>query len=284
MRRLSVALIAAAFTIALTQIASAADMAVKAPRYAPAPVAPAIYNWNGWFIGGNIGYGWGEDTGGLWDSFTDPHGGPSIFGTAEYFGDGGNVLPGVRPNGIIGGGQIGYNWQVAPNWVWGVVADIQGSDMHDSATASVFTPTSQNAQSFQSNSSKIEWFGTARGRVGYAANNWLFYGSGGLAYGGVKTTVSLLCTGTCAPPNILYAGTNSAVNAGWAAGAGVEVGLTPNWTAGVEYLHIDLGDISTTATFVSTTGVKALAATAATFTANSTFVADIVRGTVNYKF
>jgi outer membrane immunogenic protein len=279
MRRFTLAFISAVSIFGFAELAAAADMAVKAPRYAPAPVAPAIYNWNGWFIGGNIGYGWGEDTGGLWDSFTDPKGAPSIFGTAEYFGAGGNVLPGVRPNGIIGGGQIGYNWQVAPNWVLGVVADIQASDMQRSASSTFETDVF--SLTVQSNSSKIEWFGTARGRVGYAANNWLFYGSGGLAYGGVKTTVTMNCV-TCGPPNTVYAGSNSATNVGWAAGAGVEVGLTPNWTVGVEYLHIDLGDISTTATFVSANGLNP--ATAATFTAGSAFVADIVRGTVNYKF
>src|ERR1700759_5493563 len=100
--------------------AFAADMAVKAP---PAPSA-ALYNWTGFYVGGNAGYGWGghtkPDIG-----FTDT--GPNL-GVVNYFGLGGNVFPALKPRGFIGGGQIGWDWQWG-QFVGGVVADIQGSDI-----------------------------------------------------------------------------------------------------------------------------------------------------------
>lgn len=245
--------------------AFAADLPVKALAK-----APAAYNWTGGYVGGNVGYGWGSDTGDRWDSFVDQPG----VGIAPYFALGGNVLPGVKPSGIVGGAQVGYNWQAAPNWVWGLVADIQASDMRASASSTVTPPLS--ALSVHSNTSRIDWFGTVRGRVGYAASNWLFYGTGGVAYGGVKSALAFNCI-TCTPPTI-WAGSNSSTQVGWAAGAGIEVGLTANWTVGVEYLHFDLGSISTTA----------LPDTAPAFgtsvTASSKFAGDIVRATLNYKF
>ena len=224
----------------------------------------------GAYLGGNVGYGWGRDTGGLWDSWTDVPGQP----WTAYFAAGGNVLPGVKPQGVLGGGQVGYNWQAA-NWVFGLVADIQASDMSASASNTVFPPAFVG--STQSNTSKIDWFGTVRGRVGYAANNWLFYGTGGLAYGEVKSTLTFNCFG-CGSQSV-FVGTTNATNVGWAAGAGVEVGLTPHWTLGVEYLHIDLGSISTTTQWVAGNAVFL-----ATHTANSAFAADMVRGMINYKF
>ena len=246
--------------------AFAADLPVKAR---PAAVA-AVYNWTGWYVGGNIGYGWGGDTGGLWDSFVDTT--PLAVGFGPYFAAGGNVLPGTRPSGVIGGAQVGYNWQLPSNLVFGVVADLQGSDMHDSASVTV---NPNGAITVQTNSSRIDWFGTVRGRAGFAANNWLFYGTGGLAYGNVKSNLTFTCT-TCGV--LAYAGSNSSTQVGWTAGAGIEVGLSPNWTAGVEYLHFDLGSILTTALPVGTT------IPATSISANSKFTGDIVRATLNYRF
>jgi outer membrane immunogenic protein len=259
--------VAAAFAAMVAAPALAADLPARMPVKAPAAVA-AAYHWTGWYIGGNVGYGWGNDTGALWDSFVDQPG----VGIAPYFAIGGNVLPGAKPSGIIGGVQIGYNWQAAPNWVWGLVADIQASDMRASASNTV----SLTAISIQSNNSRIDWFGTVRGRVGYAANNWLFYGTGGVAYGGVRSDLTFNCT-TCAVPTI-WAGSNSSTQVGWAAGAGIEVGVSANWTVGVEYLHFDLGSISTTAL------PNVALAAGSSMTADSRFAGDIVRATLNYRF
>jgi outer membrane immunogenic protein len=121
--------------------------------------------------------------------------------------------PSTEPSGITGGGQLGYNWQVHPNWVLGVEADIQGSGANDTFAAYKFSNP---------------WFGTVRGRVGYAMNNVLFYATGGVAYGGIKVEFG---------PS-----TEWQTHLGWTAGGGVEVGLTPNWSAKAEYLYVRLED------------------------------------------
>lgn len=263
LNRLSI--FAAAAMALVAAPACAADMPVKA---SPTAIA-AAYNWTGWYVGGNVGYGWANNTGGLWDSQVDT---PTV-AIAGYFALGGNVLPGVKPSGVIGGAQAGYNWQAA-SWVLGVVADIQAADMQAFGSATV-TP-GVGSTTIQTNNARIDWFGTVRGKVGYAANNWLFYGTGGVAYGQVKSSLAFNCVGCI--PQTLWAGATSSTQVGWAAGAGIEVGLSPNWTAGVEYLHIDLGSISTTA-FPDT----AIAA-GSSVSANSKFAADMVRATLNYKF
>lgn len=268
MRKLiAAALIGAGLGLATAGAGVAADMPLKAR-----PAAAPGYNWTGWYVGGNLGYGWGRDTGALWDGVSDPDG----LGFPQSFGIGGNVLPGVKPSGIIGGAQVGYNWQVSRSWVVGAVADLQASDMH--ATANNTVTPGIFATTIQSNNARIDWFGTVRGRAGYASDNWLFYATGGLAYGGVKSDLGFRCV-NCVPPGI-WAGSTSATNVGWAAGVGVEVGLTRNWTVGMEYLHFDLGTVSATAVLVN----NAAGFGRVTFTAGSAFAGDIVRGSVNYRF
>jgi outer membrane immunogenic protein len=163
--------------------ATAADLYRKAPAYAAAPLN--IYNWNGFYVGANLGYQWGKVTN--W--------------------------PSPSPSGITGGGQVGYNWQVHPNWVLGIEADLQGSGANDTFAAYKFSNP---------------WFGTLRGRVGYAMNNVLFYGTGGLAYGGVNVDFGPF--------------SEWQTHLGWTVGGGVEVGLTPNWSAKAEYLYVRLED------------------------------------------
>jgi outer membrane immunogenic protein len=102
-----------------------------------------------------------------------------VFLTAGEFLPGtttGNLFPGLNPNGVFGGGQIGYDQQFGA-WVLGVVADIQASDFK--ASGLITTPaTTTGANLDESLAAKIDWFGTVRGKVGFAANDWLFYGTG----------------------------------------------------------------------------------------------------------
>ena len=258
MKKLS-AVIAAA-TFCATPVL-AADMAVKAP---PAP--PAAYSWTGWYVGGNVGYGWGRDTGGLWDNVVDTVGA----GFVAYMALGGNALPGVKPKGIVGGGQIGYNWQVSPLWVLGLVADLQASGMRASGTGQ--SSPAVAAVTLQTNTAKIENFGTIRGKVGASTGKVLFYGTGGLAYGEVRSDLSLVCiSAPCA--GTAWQGTTSTLKAGWAAGVGAEAAVSPNLTVGVEYLHVDLGAITATAT-----GFPGIS-----FGARSAFAADLVRLMLSMK-
>lgn len=118
----------------------------------------------------------------------------------------------TRPSGMAGGIQAGYNWQ-SGQFVFGGETDLSFSAAED-----VFAPWKFSNP----------WFGTLRGRAGFALNNILFYGTAGFAYGGVRGQNATL--------------SESKTHIGWTAGVGMEVGLTPNWSARVEYLYIDLAD------------------------------------------
>jgi outer membrane immunogenic protein len=118
----------------------------------------------------------------------------------------------TRPSGFVGGVQGGYNWQNGP-FVFGLEADIQASAANDTFAPWKFSNP---------------WFGTVRGRVGYALNNVLFYGIGGLAFGELRGQTFGL--------------TESHTTAGWTAGVGAEFGFAQNWTARIEYLYVDLSD------------------------------------------
>jgi outer membrane immunogenic protein len=253
----------------------AADMAVKA---SPTPVAAPAYNWTGVYVGGNVGYGWGVNTGSGYTSFTDPFLG---FNIPAFFASGGNQLPGTNPKGIIGGGQIGDDWQITPVSVLGIVADLQASNMRASAnaTSAVVLPGAP-VPTTQSNSAQENWFGTVRGKVGYAINNVLMYGTGGLAYGKVSANTALNCPACAGAAGLFFAGAGSSTRTGWAAGAGLEYGLAANWTIGVEYLHVDLGSISVTA--IQSGGAPGFGAV--TWTSKSKFADDIARFVLNYKF
>jgi outer membrane immunogenic protein len=143
----------------------------------------------------------------------------------------------AKPSGLAGGIQGGYNWQ-SGNIVLGGETDLQLSGASDSVAPFKFSNP---------------WFGTLRGRAGYAVNNILFYATGGLAYGGGTVDVAGLSE------------THSSV--GWTAGGGLEVGLTPRWTARAEYLYMDLG-----AQNYALTGLS------------HDFTASVLRFGANYRF
>lgn len=128
---------------------------------------------------------------------------------------------GINPSGVAGGAQAGYNWQNG-QFVFGGETDIQLSGADDTFAPWKFSNP---------------WFGTLRGRVGYAFSNILAYATGGLAYGNLKAESGNL--------------SEDKTQLGWTLGAGMEVGLAPNWSAKVEYLYMDLGN-----RFYSITGVE----------------------------
>jgi outer membrane immunogenic protein len=118
----------------------------------------------------------------------------------------------AKPSGFVGGVQAGYNFQNGP-WVFGFEGDIQGSSADDTFAAWKFSNP---------------WFGTIRGRGGYAFNNVLFYGTLGLAFGELRADT--------------FGATESHTNVGFAAGLGAEFGFAPNWSAKLEYLYVDLAN------------------------------------------
>ncbi|WP_424629112.1 outer membrane protein [Bradyrhizobium sp. SYSU BS000235] len=198
-------IIAATALIGSVAAAQAADLPTKAPLY-KAPVLQ-VYNWTGFYAGVNAGVGFNRS----YTTLATPVSGDAL------------RLGGL---GGLGGGQIGYNWQFGNflgfgNLVLGVEADIQGSGINDDRTLLV--------------NQKLDWFGTARGRVGLATGSVLTYFTGGFAYGNVNTTF----TNPVTPANSLNL---SSTRTGWTIGSGVEAALGGNWTGKIEYLYLDLGN------------------------------------------
>jgi outer membrane immunogenic protein len=209
--------------------AMAADMPVKAPS--------TVFSWTGFYVGANAGWGTVQD-------YEAPF---CITPSGVVDGSGcvgGNLIPKaqVGGSGFVGGGQAGYNWQ-AGDWVFGVETDFQGSDIKGSANI----PGPFGAVGFGSFSSpgtftadeKLSWLGTVRGRVGVAYENILFYGTGGLAYGGVNVDANFIF------PGVQFPSTASATKIGWTLGGGLEYAFAGNWSAKIEGLFYDLGSIST---------------------------------------
>jgi outer membrane immunogenic protein len=204
--------------------ANAADLPVKAPAYVPPPVA--IYNWTGFYVGVNAGYGWGEI-----DNVARPS--PIV-----------NVAPftlSSSPEGFVGGIQLGYNWQTG-NFVWGFETDFQGTTLDHTAARAPMTTLA--GVPFPGSSSRftagIDWFGTVRGRLGVTfMPELLAYVTGGFAYGDVS--VSSVTNLPSVPSR--YTGSASSTETGWTVGGGLEYGFG-NWSAKIEYLYVSLSSPS----------------------------------------
>jgi outer membrane immunogenic protein len=190
--------------------ASAADLAARPYTKAPAMVA-AVYDWSGFYIGANGGWGSSRK---CWD-FTTPAG---AFIAPEGC---------HNATGGVAGGQIGYRWQSAA-WVFGIEGQGDWADLRGSNISTL-------APAFR-NQSKIDAFGLFTGQVGYAFNTVLLYVKGGGAVTAdrfnVNTTVG----------NVLAATAGDQTRWGGTVGAGVEFAFAPNWSAGVEYDHLFMGN------------------------------------------
>jgi outer membrane immunogenic protein len=209
--------------------AIAADMPVKAPPPAPA----AVFSWTGCYIGGNVGAAFNNS-----DIVLSPSGGFLAPGFVAF-----NPLRtdsfDFSDAALTGGGQIGCNWQTA-RWVFGLEADIQAAGISESIALTRTLAAPLVGTISHTVSHDITWWGTVRGRVGWAANAWLFYATGGLAYAHVESAASTRFSGA----GDLYAGSASDTRLGWTVGGGVEWGFAPRWSAKVEYLYVDVGSFS----------------------------------------
>lgn len=283
--------------------ALAADLAPRPYTKAPVIVDPG-YDWTGFYAGLNLGYSWGRSSG--TQSFVNTATGAVLNSNAVRF----------DMDGVIGGGQIGYNWQ-KDKWVFGLEADIQGSGQKGNgsgvcpggpATSTTTLPAAVNGlcsvgqtgdtvpfnvPAFPVTSSidqKLRWFGTVRGRVGATFTpTVLGYVTGGLAYGEVSTTNTvsgfnqLGPQGVNVPPAFAAVSASSSsqsTRAGWTVGAGVEGVVSGNWTAKIEYLYVDLGTVS--GSFV--TPIVAPGGVFVTSRYSSHITDNILRVGVNYKW
>lgn len=244
------------------------------PSYKAPAVPPQVVTWTGAYIGATAGYGWTESASTITaiDTIVTP-----------FFLSQGTIPRSLnsRFDGFIGGAEIGYNWQI-DRWVAGLETDLSYSKMGAGVTN--YTPEiGANPETLTSHNTELSWFGTARARLGYLVTpETLFFATGGLAYGHVKVSSTLVPEPTfpCARNALCSAGSASETRIGWAIGGGVESKIASNWTAKVEYLHFDLGTISDTtlskATFAAWPGKPIMGV-------NSNITGNIVRIGVNYQ-
>jgi outer membrane immunogenic protein len=215
--------IAALSLLAATFSAQAAD--IPRPVYKGVRSVVAYYNSTGFYAGLFGGYGWAKSD---WDA-------PPIS---------------ISPTGWLFGGTLGYNYQMG-SWVWGLEGDIAYADVKGSAACGAFNCTTKN-----------NWLGTVRGRIGYAFDRFLPYITAGGAFGDVKaTSTDPLTTG------------GSSTQIGWTAGVGLEYAFVGNWSAKFEYLYVDLGSFDCGAT-----------CTIGAVTNNVSFKESIFKAGLNYKF
>lgn len=207
--------IAALLVAGIAGGASAADLP-RPYNKAPAYISPVYYDWSGFYVGANAGYGWAPD-------FAN------------------------EAKGFVGGGQLGYNWQVG-RLVLGVEGDLQYTSLKAEETAGAVTATG-----------KIQAFGTARGRIGYAWDRMLVYGTGGWAY--TKTDVSL----TSGAASI----SDSKWSSGYAVGGGLEWAAWDRWSVKAEYLYVHSGNVELTLAGV---------------TGGGSYNMNVVRAGLNYRF
>jgi len=208
--------------LALASTASAADLPRQQMPY-KAPAYVSAFNWTGFYLGINGGGAWAN---------------------SDWNGFGVNS----KPSGGMFGVTAGYNWQGAGSpWVFGLEGDVDWSGVSGSSACGATTCETKNT-----------WFGTGRGRIGYAVDRVMPYLTGGLAFGNIQANRSGF-------------GSASTTNAGWTIGAGVEAALAPQWSAKVEYLYADIGSLTCNAAQCGTT-------------TNVDLRPNILRAGVNYRF
>ena len=280
-------------TIALA-VSTVSALAADLPSLkAPPVVVPPPPLWTGFYFGANVGGIFDASTGASISAaplFNDTTGAalgaPSYFGAASAASIASNAS--LSNAGVIGGGQIGYNWQFNNSFLAGLEADIQGTTLSSNASASgaATEPSTGSLVSTTASLTKsLSYLGTVRGRLGFLATpTLLVFGSGGLAYGGMNFTAGLFQTSS--NPNFPYSAVSADYNdarIGWTAGGGVEWMFHGNWSAKVEYLYYDLGTAS--AANALSAAVPAGNLLYGSYYQTSThFNGQVVRVGVNYHF
>jgi outer membrane immunogenic protein len=247
MKRLAIALLAVTgLSVGSGQIASAADLPVKAP---PMVAAPLPWSWTGFYVGGHLGGGWGSKD---WSNACDAG---DCFDLAPASG---------KVNGFLGGFQAGYNYQIG--WVVvGIEGDFSFADVSGSYTCFADLPPAGSC------TSKADWFGTLTGRIGGTVDHALLYVKGGAAWVHDKYTDN--CP-ACGPYENAASFTGDQTKLGWTVGAGVEYAFTRNWSGKVEYDYMDFG----------TTNVSMISSTNDPYTVDILQRIHVVKAGVNYRF
>jgi outer membrane immunogenic protein len=237
-----------------------------------APAPPACdFTWAGFYIGGNGGGAWGDGH----TRFVPEPSAPGFFsGALEPTSLDADI------SGGFGGGQLGFNWQIG-RFVLGAETDIEGSDINGDKIrrpVPVALPPPLPDTTFLGTSEDINWFGTVRGRIGFAPLcHLLIYGTGGLAYGNAGYSGIVNYTSAGGP---LIATSVNNTNVGWTAGGGLEIAISRHWTIKAEYLYVDLGDESSTVLSPPGFGGRGNEAVRFHWDTNT----QTVKGGLNFKF
>jgi len=179
-------------TLASMSAASHAADVPRGPAYGVPPPIPFVYNWTGFYGGVHLGTGWSDGAGG---------------------------------SGLLGGGQVGYNYQIDRHWVLGVEGEFSGTNISDSVTVT-------GPFGGMTASSGLDWVSTVAVRGGYAFDRWFIYGKVGGAWAHASGSVNIGGFGTIS--------INETVS-GSVVGVGAEYALQNNWSAKVEYDSMDFG-------------------------------------------
>jgi outer membrane immunogenic protein len=225
----------------------------------------------GFYVGGNVGYGWGNGDLSLVPGPGWATGNPVI--DPPYLIANGS--PNLKLQGALGGAQAGYNWQRG-NIVFGGEADFSFSGIDGGRTTGFIAPPPGAGIADRAfiESDRLRWRATFRGRIGYAAQNLLVYATGGLAVGRHEFSQTIFNAGNFNT----NAGSVRTTKTGWTIGGGVEAKLAGNWTAKAEYLYVDLGSVSVFSDSDTAPGFGLTVNTSSKLTAN------ILRAGLNYHF
>jgi outer membrane immunogenic protein len=264
-------------------VLAAGGPAVAADLPVNAPVADAVpsYNWTGFYVGLNAGAAFSRGDATTTTAFSsvgylDPTGVTSVNASGSNR---------FNTTTFTGGVQAGYNWQ-ADSIVFGVETDFNYFNPSGSTSAASVYPCCAPSAYAIAQSVSTSWQFTARPRLGFAANSWLLYATGGLAVTNVSTNWSFsdnFCPVFACGAGATESASASVTKAGWVLGGGVEAGLWGRWSAKAEYLYMDFGSVSATGTNL-TVGTPSVAIPAQVFNHSMALKTQIVRAGINYRF
>lgn len=245
-------------TALTTSLISGAGMAADLRMPVKSPVIAPPFSWTGCYVGGNAGGVSARIAHGV----TVPDV-PVI-----------DIQSSGRDTGFIGGGQIGCNWQYSPSWVFGVEGDINYTGVRRSSNFAFTASANGGEDVIGSQTTKLRWLGTLRGRLGPSWGNSFLYATGGAAFGSVKSSF------TASDENSdVYGGSASTVRFGWTVGAGYEYAFSRTISGKLEYLHFDLGRVNYQV--VSLTGPTSVPVP---WAARARVSGDIVRAGINFRW
>ncbi len=250
-------------SVAVATLSCSAALAADLPVQPPPVYVPPAFTWTGFYLGANLGFGG--------DRFVYPFSAGAVDGSAGF---GGSVS--ITSEGVLGGGQVGYNWEFPNNFVLGFETDFDGAAIRGKVTANAGGGLGGGLFGAAAEiGSTINYIGTVRARAGYAWDRFLVYGTGGFAYGRVTSSASATVGTDSGGGGGSISASQTSGRVGWTVGGGFEYAITQNLTVKTEYLYVNLGTPTAfDQTLLGVVGVNVGEKT----------TANIVRAGLNYKF